>query len=123
MHEGFPNHALDINVCSLMGEDEDSTAVPSLRGKRSPTETVAARMFLGSTFKVDKRPFPVMNGRPHHIHLVDNATPYACHTPIPIPKHWEKGQKTNRRRRKGWHSASSPYRGSNRVVRSYGGGR
>ena len=46
--------------------------------------------FSGSTFKVDKRPFPVMNGRPHHIHLVDNATPYACHTPIPIPKHWEK---------------------------------
>ena len=23
------------------------------------------------------------------IHLLPNATPYACHTPIPIPKHWE----------------------------------
>ncbi|XP_064095668.1 dynein regulatory complex protein 9-like [Macrobrachium nipponense] len=30
-----------------------------------------------------------MKGAPHHIHLREGAIPYACHTPIPVPKHWE----------------------------------
>ena len=35
-------------------------------------------------------PFPAMSMPPAHIHLNENAKPYACHTPIPIPFHWKK---------------------------------
>ena len=30
-----------------------------------------------------------MSGKPHKIHLVDDALPFAAHTPIPIPHHWK----------------------------------
>ena len=29
-----------------------------------------------------------MPGKPQHIHLKDNAIPYAIHSPIPVPCHW-----------------------------------
>ena len=35
-------------------------------------------------------PFPAMSVPPAHIHLNENAKPYARHTPIPIPFHWKK---------------------------------
>lgn len=47
------------------------------------------RHFLGSTFNTSRHPLPVMVGRPHQIHLVEDVKPYACHTPAHIPKHWE----------------------------------
>ena len=30
-----------------------------------------------------------MEGEPHHIHLKEDAVPYACHTPADVAKHWE----------------------------------
>lgn len=30
-----------------------------------------------------------MAGKPHQLHLIKNAQPYACHTPVPVPRHWE----------------------------------
>lgn len=45
--------------------------------------------FSTSTFDTDQYPLPVMAGPPHHIHLSPDATPYACHTPASVPKHWE----------------------------------
>ncbi|XP_068242430.1 uncharacterized protein [Palaemon carinicauda] len=46
--------------------------------------------FSGTVFNTKRNPLPVMKGKPHHIHLLPDAVPYACHTPIPIPKHWEQ---------------------------------
>ena len=31
-----------------------------------------------------------MQGKPHHIHLKEDATLYACHTPADVPLHWVK---------------------------------
>ena len=40
-------------------------------------------------------PFPEMKTPPAHIHLKLDATPYACHTPIPIPHHWKEQAKAS----------------------------
>ena len=45
--------------------------------------------FSNTTFNTEKIPFPVMEGAPHHIHLVPDAKPYACHVPANVPMHWE----------------------------------
>ena len=45
--------------------------------------------FSSTTFNTTRSPLPVMEGEPHHIHLLPNAVPHACHTPASVPKHWE----------------------------------
>ena len=40
-------------------------------------------------------PFKQMNCPPVHIHLKEDAKPYATHVPIPIPLHWKKEVKAN----------------------------
>jgi len=47
------------------------------------------RHFSGSNFNTSWHSLPVMADRPHQIHLVEDAKPYACHTPAHIPKYWE----------------------------------
>ena len=47
------------------------------------------RHFSSSTFNTAKSPLPVMAGPPHHIHLLPDARPHACHVPASVPKHWE----------------------------------
>ncbi|KAK8384324.1 hypothetical protein O3P69_009244 [Scylla paramamosain] len=64
--------------------------------------------FSTSTFDTDQYPLPVMAGPPHHIHLSPDATPYACHTPASVPKHWEverprHSQSRNHSRQKHFH--------------------
>ena len=39
--------------------------------------------------------FPLMSTPPAHIHLKPDATPYARHTPIPIPFHWKADVKAS----------------------------
>ena len=34
-----------------------------------------------------------MEGKHHHIHLATGVTPHACHTPAPVPRHWEDAVK------------------------------
>ena len=46
--------------------------------------------FSDTTFNTKAAHLPVMTGKPHKIHLKDDAIPYAAHTPIPIPLHWKK---------------------------------
>lgn len=29
-----------------------------------------------------------MKGKPRHIHLIPEVILHACHTPVPVPKHW-----------------------------------
>ena len=45
--------------------------------------------FSSTTFNVNQCPLPVMEGPPHHIHIMPNVKPIAFHTPLVVPKHWE----------------------------------
>ena len=40
-------------------------------------------------------PFQEMKCKPVHIHLKENAKPYATHVPIPVPLHWKQEVKAN----------------------------
>ena len=44
---------------------------------------------FASTAFMNSPPFPSMASPPAHIHLKENAIPYAKHSPIPIPYHWK----------------------------------
>ena len=52
-------------------------------------ETWLLQHFSSATFDVNKKPFPMMKGAPHHIHIKADAKPYACHVPANVPRHWE----------------------------------
>ena len=52
-------------------------------------ETWLLQHFSCATFDTNKRPFPVMEGAPHHIHIMPDAKPYAAHVPANVPLHWE----------------------------------
>ena len=91
----FPHHVVDearnCGAVQYSCNEGRPTELPY-----SPTESNVILLkqwllerFSGSTFNVNRRPFPMMSGKPHHIHLLPDAIPYACHTPITVPKHWE----------------------------------
>ena len=47
--------------------------------------------YAASTFNTcPHRPLPCMSGPPVEIHLEETGTPRVCHTPAPIPMHWQK---------------------------------
>ena len=49
-----------------------------------------------STFNTcPHRPLPCMTGPPIEIHIDESATPKTCHTPAPIPIHWQEEVKNN----------------------------
>ena len=37
----------------------------------------------------ERKLLPVIGDKSHHIHLLQNATPHACHTPAIVLQHWE----------------------------------
>ena len=37
------------------------------------------QQFSSTTFNVNEDTLPIMEGKPHHIHLKEDAIPYACH--------------------------------------------
>ena len=39
--------------------------------------------------------FPEMKTPPAYIHLKGDASPYACHTSIPVPHHWKEQAKAS----------------------------
>lgn len=45
--------------------------------------------FSSTILNTARSPLPVMEGKPHYIHLDPRATPYACHTPALVHRHWE----------------------------------
>ena len=47
------------------------------------------RHFSGSTFNTDRSPLPVITRELHVIHLIPDAKPYDCHTPVSVSRHWE----------------------------------
>ena len=52
-------------------------------------ETFIKQQFASSAFNKSP-PFPAMNAPPAHIHLLPNSKPYARHSPINVPRNWEK---------------------------------
>ena len=45
--------------------------------------------FGSSAFNTKADVLPVMSGEPHKIHLKEGYTPFAAHSPIPVPHHWK----------------------------------
>ena len=52
-------------------------------------EKFIKQQFASSAFNKSP-PFPAMNAPPAHIHLLPNSKPYARHSPINVPRNWEK---------------------------------
>ena len=47
--------------------------------------------FASSAFNQSPhQPLPVMIGEPIKLHFKEGTTPYAVHTPIPVPHHWKE---------------------------------
>ncbi|KAK3888979.1 hypothetical protein Pcinc_006984 [Petrolisthes cinctipes] len=67
----------------------DTVPLTPLEENVPQLEAWLLRHFSGSTFNTDRSPLPVMEGKPHSIHLLPDAKPYACHTPASVPRHWE----------------------------------
>ncbi|XP_076058554.1 uncharacterized protein LOC143035571 [Oratosquilla oratoria] len=97
VHEGFPHPPLPT-IASVGGGSSDSRGPPPRPATMPfpPLEENVPRLqewllghFSTSSFDTDRYPLPIMAGPPHHIHLSPDAVPYACHTPAPVPKHWE----------------------------------
>ena len=107
VHENFPHHVVtrvsDVTHKPMKHPCQTQVKTTKTHEVSRPselpypaTEENVARLkgwllqrFANTTFNTSQNPLPMMAGAPHHIHLVDGAIPYACHTPIPIPKHWE----------------------------------
>lgn len=96
--EKFPHHvqaasplsaAVQTSQPRLLPPRPASPPFPPLEEHVERIEQWLLRHFSSTTFNTAKTPLPVMEGKPHHIHLEPGATPYACHTPAPVPKHWE----------------------------------
>ena len=99
--QGFPHHTQVAAGAQLMPPVRQPGLVTTLPSRPTemplpPLEENVARLqewllrhFSSSTFNVDQRPLPVMEGEPHHIHLLPDAVPYACHTPATVPHHWK----------------------------------
>ena len=45
--------------------------------------------FSGTTLNIKRHPLPIMEGKPHHIHLKENTVPYACNTHADVAKYWK----------------------------------
>ena len=75
---------------------ERPTAIPILPSDENipQLESWLLSHFSKSTFDITSKPLPQMSGKPQKFHLVENALPYAAHSPIPIPHHWKEEIKT-----------------------------
>ena len=52
------------------------------------------KRYAGSAFNVcECQPLPSMHGPPLMIRVKEGAVPVACHTPIPVPLHWQSDVK------------------------------
>ena len=92
----MPTSACELQVC----ECPQRAAVPS-RPNKLPFEPIPANndkmskwlldFFKSSTFNTcPHRPLYEMSGPPLEIHIDKSAIPKVCHTPAPIPLHWQK---------------------------------
>ena len=106
MHSGLPKDMINRNMHSGLPKDminiqpgkpelfipEKPKEIPF-----TPFEENTGRLkdwlmqhFSNTTFNTNRDPLPIMEGRPHHIHLKPDVVPYACQTPADVARHWEK---------------------------------
>ena len=97
IHPQFPHVQLN-NVNIVPSARQKTVRQPPLRPTEVPFEPIVENIpklemwflkeFSSTTFNISDE-LPVMSGPPYKFHLVDEAMPYAAHTPIPIPHHWK----------------------------------
>ena len=91
-----PSSSIEHVSCSC----PQRTSVPS-RPDKLPFEPVSSNIakmrqwlldrYSSSTFNTcPHRPLQQMEGPPIEIHINDTAVPRVCHTPAPIPLHWQQ---------------------------------
>ena len=87
------NHVTDQTM-----NNKGNRRTPPARPKTMPYPATennipALKQYLLHTFKDAafdaSSPFPVLNSKPGHIHLKEDAVPHASHTFIPVPHHWK----------------------------------
>ena len=96
--EGLPRGQSPVSHQSDLSAPEDLlTREPPLKPSQIPFKPNERNIPLLKDFIVNafatsafdrKSPFPAMAQKTAHIHLKENAVPYARHTPIPVPIHW-----------------------------------
>ena len=89
LHSGPPNNQLQNSAFR-------ESPIKPLEIPLAPVEENINRMeiwllqqFSNTTFNTDRDPLPVMEGKPHHIHLKPDHISYACQTPANVALHWE----------------------------------
>lgn len=100
IHRNFPNTQVDGPSINSV---HDTPPIPPMLPKRpgrTPWKAVDSNIFrlkqwlldaFGDTvFNTMQTPMPAMTGPPVKIHLEPGTTPYAIHTPAPIPIHWKE---------------------------------
>ena len=92
--ENFPHHlpAAAPTLAAVEagnGQQICVTTLPLLEEHTGQLERWLLHHFSSTIFNTARSPLPVMEGKPHHIHLAPGSTPHACHTPVPVPRHLE----------------------------------
>ncbi|MPC64894.1 hypothetical protein E2C01_059016 [Portunus trituberculatus] len=98
VHERFPHHTVVAGAAAVTSDTQSAVTtpprpsvlpLPALEENVPRLEEWLLCHFSGSAFDTNRSPLPVMAGKPHTIHLLPDAKPYACHTLASVPKHWE----------------------------------
>ena len=64
---------------------------PATEENREKLEKYLLETYSSSTFNIcEHQTLPMMSGPPLALHIDPTATPKPCHTPIPIPIHWQE---------------------------------
>ena len=71
---------------------------PATDGNRETLRQFLLDHYNGSTFNTcEHQPLPMMSGPPLKLMIDPEATPFAYHTPIPVPLHWRADVKARSR--------------------------
>ena len=98
IHEQFPHVNIDHVQANSISDSNTSHTIPT-RPTELPypdTENNIQKLefwllnALEQTVFNTINPLPKMTGKPHKIHLEDDAVFYVAYTPIPIPYHWNE---------------------------------
>lgn len=101
VHSNLPHQPPTTAIITLEGDSTGSERVGGLPPRPAAIpfnpmeesvpqlEDWLLRHLSSSTFNTTWNPLPVMARKPHQIHLIEGAKPYACHTPATVPRHWE----------------------------------
>ena len=67
---------------------------PATTANREKLRQFILETYGSSTFNTcEHQPLPMMGGPPLHLMIDTDAKPVACHTPIPVPIHWQEDVK------------------------------